>query len=190
MVLHHMITLTDWDIALLASRGVAVSHNPESNMKGASGLARVPDLLAGGVTVGLGTDGPASNNNLDLFEEMDTAAKVHKLVRNDPTVMPAKEVFRMATRGGAKALGLEALVGSLEVGKRADVALVDVRVPELTPLYDVYSHLVYAVKGAHVKTVLVDGKVVVRDRVMTTVDAEAVMAKAREIQKRIRESLK
>ena len=117
--------------------------------------------------MGLGTDGPASNNNLDLFEEMDTAAKVHKLVRSDPTVMPAKEVFRMATRGGAKALGLDALVGSLEAGKRADVVLIDVRQPELTPMYDVYSHLVYAIKGAHVKTVLVDGRVILRDRKMT-----------------------
>jgi 5-methylthioadenosine/S-adenosylhomocysteine deaminase len=190
MILHHAITLTDTDIALLAKRGVAVSHNPQSNMKGASGLARVPDLLEGGVTVGLGTDGPASNNNLDLFEEMDTAAKVHKLVRSDPTVMPAKEVFRMATRGGAKALGLEALVGSLEAGKRADIVLIDVRQPELTPMYDVYSHLVYAIKGAHVKTVLVDGRVILRDRKMLTLDESAVMAKAREIQKRILESLK
>ncbi|HEY7819338.1 MAG TPA: amidohydrolase [Vicinamibacteria bacterium] len=190
MILHHSITLSDADIALLAKRGVAVSHNPQSNMKGASGLARVPDLLAGGVTVGLGTDGPASNNNLDLFEEMDTAAKVHKLVRSDPTVMPAKEVFRIATRGGAKALGLDALVGSLEAGKRADVVLIDVRVPELTPMYDVYSHLVYAIKGAHVKTVLVDGRVILRDRKMLTLDESAVMAKAREIQKKILESLK
>jgi 5-methylthioadenosine/S-adenosylhomocysteine deaminase len=104
--------------------------------------------------------------------------------------MPAKEVFRMATRGGAKALGLEALVGSLEAGKRADIVLIDIRKPELTPLYDVYSHLVYAIKGAHVKTVLVDGEVILRDRKMTTLDEEAVMAKAREIQKRIQESLK
>ncbi|HXV63475.1 MAG TPA: amidohydrolase [Vicinamibacteria bacterium] len=190
MILHHAITLSDPDIALLAERGAAVSHNPESNMKGASGLARVPDLLARGVVVGLGTDGPASNNNLDLFEEMDTAAKVHKLVRSDPTVMPAKEVFRMATRGGAKALGLDALVGSLEPGKRADVVLIDVQVPELTPMYDVYSHLVYAIKGAHVKTVVVDGRVVVRDRKMITLDETAVMEKARAIQARIRESLK
>jgi 5-methylthioadenosine/S-adenosylhomocysteine deaminase len=190
MILHHAITLSDADIALLAKRGVSVSHNPESNMKGASGLARVPTLLARGVVVGLGTDGPASNNNLDLFEEMDTAAKVHKLVLSDPTVMPAREVFRMATRGGAKALGLEGLIGSLEVGKRADVVLIDLDEPELTPMYDVYSHLVYAIKGANVRTVLIDGRVVVRDRTMTTVDATKVMEKAREIQKRILESLK
>jgi 5-methylthioadenosine/S-adenosylhomocysteine deaminase len=190
MILHHAITLTDTDIALLAERGVAVSHNPESNMKGASGLARVPELLARGVTVGLGTDGPASNNNLDMFEEMDTAAKVHKLHRSDPTVLPAREVFRMATRGGAEALGLDSLVGSLEVGKRADVVLIDLNQPELTPMYDVYSHLVYAIKGAHVRTVVIDGRIVVRDRKMTTLDEGAVMEKAREIQKRILSSLK
>jgi 5-methylthioadenosine/S-adenosylhomocysteine deaminase len=190
MILHHAITLTDTDIALLAERGVAVSHNPESNMKGASGLARVPDLLARGVVVGLGTDGPASNNNLDMFEEMDTAAKIHKLYRSDPTVMPAREVFRIATRGGARALGLDSLVGSLERGKRADVVLVDLNQPELTPMYDVYSHLVYAIKGAHVRTVVVDGRIVVRDRKMTTVDEQKVTEKAREIQKRILESLK
>ncbi|MGH9333449.1 MAG: amidohydrolase family protein [Vicinamibacteria bacterium] len=190
MILHHAITLSDADIALLAERGVAVSHNPESNMKGASGLARVPELLARGVTVGLGTDGAASNNNLDMFEEMDTAAKVHKLYRSDPTVLPAREVFRMATRGGAKALGLDSLVGSLEEGKRADVVLIDLDRPELTPLYDVYSHLVYAIKGAHVTTVVIDGRVVVRDRKMTTVDERKVMERAREIQKRILESLK
>jgi 5-methylthioadenosine/S-adenosylhomocysteine deaminase len=150
----------------------------------------VPTLLERGVVVGLGTDGPASNNNLDMFEEMDTAAKVHKLVLSDPTVMPAKEVFRMATRGGAKALGLDELIGSLEVGKRADVVLVELDEPELTPMYDVYSHLVYAIKGANVRTVLVDGRVVVRDRKMMTVDEAKVMEKAREIQKRIQESLK
>jgi 5-methylthioadenosine/S-adenosylhomocysteine deaminase len=190
MILHHSITLTDSDMALLAKRGVSVSHNPQSNMKGASGLARVPDLLKAGVVVGLGTDGPASNNNLDLFEEMDTAAKVHKLERRDPTVLPAKEVFGMATLGGARALGLEKEIGSLEAGKRADLVLIDLNVPELTPMYDVYSHLVYAIKGAHVRTVVVDGRVVVRDRDVTTVDEEKVIARARVIQKRILESVK
>jgi 5-methylthioadenosine/S-adenosylhomocysteine deaminase len=190
MILHHSITLTDSDMALLAKRGVSVSHNPQSNMKGASGLARVPDLLKAGVVVGLGTDGPASNNNLDLFEEMDTAAKVHKLERRDPTVLPAKEVFRLATLGGARALGLEKEIGSLEAGKRADLVLIDLNAPELTPMYDVYSHLVYAIKGANVRTVVVDGRVVVRDRDVTTLDEEKVMARARLIQERILESLK
>jgi 5-methylthioadenosine/S-adenosylhomocysteine deaminase len=158
-------------------------------MKTASGVSPVPDLLAAGIAVGLGTDGPASNNNLDLFEEMDTAAKLGKLVRRDPTVMPAKTVFHMATLGGAKALGLSGRIGSLEAGKLGDVVLVDARVPELTPLYDVYSHLVYAVKGANVTTVVVNGKVVVRNRRMETVDEMEVLAKARELKEKILKSL-
>ena len=121
VVLHHSIWLSDEDIERIARGGAATSHNPESNMKTASGLARVPDLVAAGVTVGLGTDGPASNNNLDMFEEMDTAAKLHKLLREDPTVMPAKTVFELATLGGAKALGLEESIGSIEPGKLADI---------------------------------------------------------------------
>lgn len=186
VILHHAITLSDADITLIARRGVGTSHNPQSNMKGGSGLSRVPDLLKAGVAVGLGTDGAASNNNLDMFEEMDTAAKVHKLMRSDPTVMPAPDVLRMATIGGARALGLGDRVGSLEVGKLADIVLVDLQVPELTPLYDVYSQLVYAIKGGQVRTVLVGGRVVVRDRVMTTVDAAEVMTMARQKQQRIR----
>ncbi len=189
VVLHHSIWLSDEDIQRIARSGAATSHNPESNMKTASGLARVPDLIAAGVTVGLGTDGPASNNNLDMFEEMDTAAKLHKLIREDPTVMPAAKVFELATLGGAKALGLEESIGSIEPGKLADIVLIDVNVPELTPLYDVYSHLVYVIKGGHVGTVLVGGNFVVRDGKVTTVDVDEVMAKARELQARILESL-
>jgi 5-methylthioadenosine/S-adenosylhomocysteine deaminase len=124
-----------------------------------------------------------------MFEEMDTAAKVHKLYRGDPTVMPAPVVFRMATIGAAEALGLSDDIGSLETGKLADIVLIDLDRPELTPLYDVYSHLVYVVKGPHVKSVLVGGEFVVRDRQVLTVDVEEVMAKAREIQARIVKSL-
>jgi 5-methylthioadenosine/S-adenosylhomocysteine deaminase len=189
VILHHVITLTQNDIGTLARYGVGVSHNPESNMKGASGLAPVPDLLAAGVHVGLGTDGPASNNNLDMFEEMDTAAKVHKLYREDPTVLPAPVVFRMATMGGAEALGLADEIGSLESGKLADIVLIDVDRPELTPLYDVYSQLVYVIKGPYVSSVLVGGKFVVRDHKVLTVDVEEVMAKARELQQKIAQSL-
>ncbi len=189
VVLHHSIWLSDEDIQRIARSGAATSHNPESNMKTASGLARVPDLIAAGVTVGLGTDGPASNNNLDMFEEMDTAAKLHKLIREDPTVMPAEKVFELATLGGAKALGLEESIGSIEAGKLADLVLIDARVPGLTPLYDVYSHLVYVIKGGHVGTVLVGGNFVVRDRKVTTVDVDEVMAKVREFRTRILESL-
>jgi 5-methylthioadenosine/S-adenosylhomocysteine deaminase len=188
-ILHHAIWLSEEDIRTIAKYGASTSHNPESNMKTASGVSPVPDLLAAGVAVGLGTDGPASNNNLDLFDEMDTAAKLHKLVRQDATAMPAKTVFHLATLGGAKALGIEDRVGSLEAGKLADVVLVDARAPELTPLYDVYSHLVYAAKGANVTTVVVNGRVVVRNRRMATVDEAEVMAKANELKARILESL-
>jgi len=188
-ILHHAIWLSEEDIRTIARYGASTSHNPESNMKTASGVSPVPDLLAAGVAVGLGTDGPASNNNLDMFEEMDTAAKLHKLVRQDATVMPAKTVFHMATLGGAKALGIDDRVGSLEPGKLADVVLIDARVPELTPLYDVYSHLVYAAKGGNVATVVVNGRIVVRNRRMETVDEGEVLAKARELQGRILESL-
>ncbi|HEY7819031.1 MAG TPA: amidohydrolase family protein, partial [Vicinamibacteria bacterium] len=189
-ILHHAIWLSPDDIQTIARHGAATSHNPESNMKTASGTSPVPDLLAAGVSVGLGTDGPASNNNLDLFEEMDTAAKLHKLVRQDATAMPAKTVFHMATLGGARALGIADRVGSLEPGKLADLVLIDARVPELTPLYDVYSHLVYAVKGGNVETVVVNGRVVVRDRRVETVDEAEAMAKANELKARILESLK
>ena len=188
-ILHHSIWLSDSDIERIARSGAGVSHNPESNMKTASGVARVPELLAAGVHVGLGTDGPASNNNLDLFEEMDTAAKLHKVVNLDPTVMPAQTVFEMATLGGARALGLEASVGSIEPGKLADIVMIDARVPELTPLYDVYSHLVYVVKGGDVGSVLVGGRFVVRNRQVTTVNVDEVLARARELQGRILESL-
>ncbi|MGH9459980.1 MAG: amidohydrolase [Vicinamibacteria bacterium] len=188
-ILHHSIWLSDSDIERIARGGAGVSHNPESNMKTASGVARVPELLAAGVHVGLGTDGPASNNNLDMFEEMDTAAKLHKVVKLDPTVMPAKTAFEMATLGGARALGLEDDIGSLEPGKLADIVLIDARVPELTPLYDVYSHLVYVTKGGDVGSVLVGGRFVVRNREVTTVDVDEVLARARELQARILKTL-
>ena len=185
VVLHHVVTATDDDVRLMVGRGAGASHNPESNMKVGAGMARVPEMLAADLAVGLGTDGAASNNNLDLFEAMDFAAKAHKLVRGDPTVLPARDVFRMATIGGARALGMADRLGSIERGKQADLVLVDVRSPELTPLYDVYSHLVYAIKGHAVRTVLVGGRVVVRDRRMLTVDTAEVMARARALQKRI-----
>ncbi len=189
VILHHAIWLSDEDITRIAGSGASTSHNPQSNMKTASGLARVPELLAAGIPVGLGTDGPASNNNLDMFEEMDTAAKLHKLVREDPTAMPATTVFHMATIGGAQALGIDDRVGSLEAGKLADIVLIDVRAPELTPLYDVYSHLVYAIKGGHVATVVVGGKLVVRDGDILGVDENDLMERANEIKAQILRSL-
>ena len=189
VVLAHGVTLTPEDMVLVAKRGASVSHNPESNMKGASGMVDLTALLAAGVTVGLGTDGGAGNNNLDMFEEMDTSAKLHKLRTGDPTAIPAETVVYLATQGGANALGLGERIGSLEPGKLADLILIDMRQPELTPLYDLYSQLVYAVKGGHVRTVLVGGRVVLRNRRVETFDLARVLEEARRIQRQVLTSL-
>jgi 5-methylthioadenosine/S-adenosylhomocysteine deaminase len=177
----HCVVLTDDDIALLAEKDVKVSHNPESNMKLASGIAPVPDLMAAGVCVGLGTDGCTSNNNLDMFAEMDMAAKLHKVSTLDPTVLDAETVLRMATIDAARALGLSREIGSLEPGKKADVIVVDTRKPHLTPMYHPYSHMVYAARGSDVETVVINGRVVMDHRRVMTLDVAAVMADVRRI---------
>ena len=187
-VLAHSIYLTDEDIERIAAGGAGISHNPESNLKlGIHRAAPVVELLAAGIPVGLGTDGPASNNDLDLFDEMDTAAKLHKYTNADPTALPAETVFRMATMGGARVLNLHDRIGSLEPGKRADIVLLDTRRAGLTPLYNVYSHLVYAARGSDVSTVLVNGRIVVRDGRMLMVDEEEVMERAHTFRDRVRE---
>ncbi len=183
----HCVWLTGAEMDLLARRGVRVVHNPESNMKLASGVAPVPDLLARKIAVGLGTDGCASNNNLDLFQEMDSAAKLHKVHRLDPTVMPAKVVLEMATLGGARVLGMEKEIGSLEVGKKADVIILDLSRPHLQPVYNIVSHLVYSATGADVRDVIIDGKLVMENRKLLTLDEEEILRKAREYQIRIAE---
>jgi 5-methylthioadenosine/S-adenosylhomocysteine deaminase len=170
---------------LLARRGVRVVHNPESNMKLASGVAPIPELLARGVAVGLGTDGCASNNNLDLFQEMDCAAKLHKVHRLDPTVMPSNVVLQMATLGSAKVLGLEQEIGSLEVGKKADIIILDLHRPHLQPIYNIVSHLVYSATGADVRDVIIDGKPIMQDRKLLTIDEETVLEKVQEWQNKI-----
>ena len=175
----HGVWLDPQDVSLLAAGGAGVSHNPESNMKLASGTAPVPDLLAAGVPVGLGTDGAASNNDLDMFEAMRQAALLHKLERNDPRVLPAPVVLEMATRMGAQVLGLGDRVGSLTAGRRADLIVVDTRAPHLTPMFDPVSHLVYAAKGSDVSTTVVNGRVLMRDRVVQSLDEAAVLAAAR-----------
>ena len=167
--------LTDDDIGLLKRHDVKVSHNPESNMKLASGIAPVPQLLAAGVCVGLGTDGAASNNNLDLFLEMDTAAKLHKVATLDPTVLDAETVLRMATIEGARALGLAERIGSIEPGKKADLILIDTRKPHLTPMYHAASQLVYAARGSDVATVIVDGRLLMEDGRLLTFDVKQAM---------------
>ena len=187
-VLAHSIYLSDEDIGRIAAGGAGIAHNPQSNMKlGVARAAPVAAALEAGIPVGIGTDGPASNNDLDLFDEMDAAAKIQKYMLGDPAVLPAETVFRMATMGGARVLNLHDEIGSLEPGKRADIVLVDVRRPGLTPLYRVYSHLVYAARGSDVTTVIVNGRIVVRDREILTVDEEEVMARARGFGDRVRE---
>jgi len=185
----HGVMMDEEDIRLFADRGCKVVYNPESNMKLASGVAPVSTMLEHGIVVGLGTDGCASNNNLDMFEEMDTAAKLEKSARLDPTVMSARTVIRMATCNGAKTLGLDSMVGTLEVGKKADLCIIDMDKPHLTPLYSEYSHLVYAVNGADVDTVLINGQVVMRNRKLLTIDEDDTMRRVREIALRIRRSL-
>jgi 5-methylthioadenosine/S-adenosylhomocysteine deaminase len=177
----HAVVVSEADMELLAASGAGVAHCPESNMKLASGLAPVVELLKRGVPVGLGTDGCASNNNLDLVQEMDTAAKLQKVRYLDPTVLPATAALDLATRGSAQVLGLEGQVGALSPGLKADVVVLDLDQPHLTPLYDPYSHLVYAAGGGDVQTVVVHGRVVVKDRQVLSFDLEETLAKTREL---------
>ncbi len=179
MVLAHGVHVTPDEIALLAERGSHVAHNPQSNMKLASGTAPVPGFVEAGVNVALGTDGAASNNDLSLWAEMQTAALLHKLDTGDPTVLPARTVVHMATRGGAEAMGLGRELGSLEAGKRGDVIILDLDRPHLVPMYDPYSHLVYAARPSDVRTVIIEGRLVVQDREILTVDEAEAMARVR-----------
>ncbi|PCI33543.1 MAG: 5-methylthioadenosine deaminase [Alphaproteobacteria bacterium] len=185
----HVVHPTAEEIKLLAKYKIGVIHNPTSNLKTAAGVSPVPEMLKQGVLVGLGTDGAVSNNDLDMWEEIRMAALIHKGVGYDATVMPAKTVLDMATRGGAEAIGLGDQVGELVVGKRADLIQVDLSGPHMTPLYDVISHLVYAVKGSDVVTTIVDGHVLMEDGKVLTLDAEDIRRKANEIAARIAEAL-
>jgi 5-methylthioadenosine/S-adenosylhomocysteine deaminase len=175
----HGVWLTDDDIAILHRRQVGIAHNPESNMKLASGTAPVPALLAAGVAVGLGTDGAASNNDLDMFEAMRQAALLHKLTSRDPRAVPAPVALEMATRLGARALGLEDRIGSIEVGKKADLIIVSMTGARQTPLYNPVSHVVYVARGDDVKTTIVNGRVLMRDRRVLSLDEAAVLKEAR-----------
>jgi 5-methylthioadenosine/S-adenosylhomocysteine deaminase len=174
----HCIHLTEKEMQLLAKHDVKVSYNPVANMKLAQGAAKIKDLLDLGVTVGIGTDGPASNNNLDMFQSMKIATLLQKQYYKDPTVLPAQTVLKMATIDGAKALGLEKTVGSLEVGKKADVILIDFKKPHLTPVHDFYANIVYSASGSDVDTVIVDGKTLMENKNVKTLDEEEVVLKA------------
>ena len=186
LIADHCVVLTGEDIVLLKDFDVKVAHNPESNMKLASGIAPIPELLRHGITVGIGTDGCASNNNLDLLQEMDTASKLHKVHTLDPTAMDARTVVRMATIDGARVLGMGDITGSLQAGKKADIIIIDTRRPHLIPMYNIYSHLVYAVTGSDVTTVIVNGQVLMEGRVLTTLDLDEVMASVNRITQDIR----
>ena len=177
----HGVWLDAEEIQCLAEHRVALVHTPESNMKLASGIAPLPTILAAGIRVGLGTDGCASNNDLDLFAEMGMAARCHKAFSGDPVVASAREVLHMATLNGARALGWDSEIGSLEVGKQADIVAIDLRKPHLTPLYDPISHLVYAASGSDVTHVWVAGQEVVIGGELMTVDVKAVMAEVRRL---------
>ena len=171
----HCVHVTPEDLEIMARRAVGVAHNPESNMKLASGVAPVPQMLSRDVTVGLGTDGAASNNNLDMFQEMRSAALLHKVFAQDPTVLPAYQVLELATTGGARCLGLDQEIGQLKPGYKADVILVDLNKPHLSPRHDLAAHLVYAALASDVHTVIADGKILMQaGQVLTLREKEII----------------
>ncbi len=184
-LLAHGVHLRDDEIQLLARRQTSIAHCPESNLKLGSGIARVADMLAAGVNVCLGTDGAATNNDLDMWGEMKTAALLQKGANLNPTLLPASTALQMATIAGARALGLADKIASLEVGKRADLILINFDQPHLTPLYNLYSHLVYSINKSDVETVLINGQFVMRNRQLLTLDEAAIKSKTRQIAKNI-----
>jgi 5-methylthioadenosine/S-adenosylhomocysteine deaminase len=163
----------------VAETKTSVVHCPEANLKLASGITRLPDLLKAGVPVGLGTDGPASKNDLDMWTEIQFATKLHRGVSHNPLAVSARQALFLATRGNANILGLGKSIGSIQPGKRADLILIDFNQPHLTPLYDVYSHLAYAVGRADVSTTIINGSLIMKDRQMLTVDENQVISKVR-----------
>lgn len=185
LVACHSIHLTDEDMALYKAFDVKVAHCPESNMKLASGVALVPQMVERGICVGLGTDGCASNNDLDLFLEMDIAAKLHKVFSMNPEVLNGETTLKMATINSARVLGLDRITGSLEVGKQADIIVVNTLAPHMVPMYNPYSHLVYSATGNDVSDTIINGRVVMRDRKLLTLDVESVMDEVRQISRSI-----
>jgi 5-methylthioadenosine/S-adenosylhomocysteine deaminase len=183
----HCVELNENDISLLHRFDVKVAHNAESNMKLASGVAPIPKLLNEGICVGLGTDGCASNNDLDLFLEMDSVAKLHKAKTLDPTAMDARTVLKMATTQSARALGLDQIIGSLEAGKKADLIVIDTHKPHLTPMYNPVSHLVYAVRGSDVATSIINGNVVMEGGKLKTLNLRKIFDDINQIAEDIQE---
>jgi 5-methylthioadenosine/S-adenosylhomocysteine deaminase len=185
----HCIWVDAGDISILTHFNVGCVHNPSSNMKTAAGVMPVVDMLAAGEAIGLATDGAASNNNLDLFEEMDLAAKLQKIARRDPRALPAQQVVEMATITGARALHMEENIGSLESGKKADLIIVDTSAPHAVPMYNAYSQIVYALKASDVRTVIIGGKIVMEEQRMLTLDEKGILLKAQEYKKKIESSV-
>jgi 5-methylthioadenosine/S-adenosylhomocysteine deaminase len=185
----HMVWPQGTDINILKQRRVGVVHNPQSNMKLAAGVAPVPKMLDAGVLLGLGTDGAASNNDLNMWEEMDTVAKLHKVFSGDPKVISAQQAFELATIRGAQALHLEKEIGSLETGKRADLLIIERDSLNQIPLYNIYSDLVYATKGADVESVIINGRVVMQNRRLLTLNEVTIKRDARVFREKIVKSL-
>ena len=182
----HCVHVSPEDIDLLAEFEAGVSHNPVSNLKLASGVAPVPAMVAAGVKVGLGTDGAASNNTLDLLRDMQIAALLHKGITGDPTVLPAKAMIEMATSEGARVLGLSDRIGRLTEGREADLICIKVEGPHTAPMYDPYSHLVFAARAADVRHVVIRGRIVVRNRALQTLDLDRIEAQTREFSESVR----
>lgn len=181
----HCVHLNADDIEILSAKHVGVAHNPESNMKLASGIAPVPEMLAAGIAVAIGTDGASSNNNLDMLQEMRSCALLHKVNTFNPTVIPAGQALEMATINGARALGLEKQTGKLEAGMKADIILLSLSEAHMTPRYDILANIVYAAQASDVQTVIVDGNIIMEDRVVKTLDEQEVLEHCRAIAERL-----
>jgi len=184
----HVVWPSEGEIGILKRLGVGVVHNPQSNMKLAAGVAPLPQMLREGLRLGLGTDGAASNNDLSMWEEMDTVAKLHKVFSGDPKVISAQQAFELATIRGAEAVHLEKEIGSLETGKRADLVIVERDALNQIPIYNIYSDLVYATKASDVRTVIINGRMVMQDRRLLTLDEATIKANARIFRERILKS--
>ncbi|MBW2105538.1 MAG: amidohydrolase [Deltaproteobacteria bacterium] len=185
LIAAHAIYLNEEEIDLLAEKKVKIAHCPESNMKLGSGVAPIAQMLEKGIAVSIGTDGCASNNNLDLFAEMDTTAKLAKVANLDPAIIDARTVLAMATIGGARAIGLENRIGTIEPGKKADIIIVDAHSPHMTPMYNPYSQLVYSATGGDVRDVIINGNIVYRDRRFTNLDSAEIMNEVTRLCRRI-----
>lgn len=187
LIASHCNILTEEDIELISQYKPKISHNPQSNMKLASGMAPVIELLENGVCIGLGTDGAASNNNLNMFKEIAMVAKLHKVFSKDPTQINAKTAVHMATINSAKVLGLDSYTGSLEKGKEADMIIIDLKQPNLIPLYNVYSHLAYSMESCNVESVIINGRIVMENREILTIDEEKVIFQVLALSKKIKQ---